>query len=178
MNNIQKYEEFLDSDESGNLKESSRYYNYGRQTKDILTNLEDFGKKKKSFGYSSDDSGEIAAIKRTFGRAISKVANLGRRIRGDFNFDSIKGYYKDSDFENLDNVRTLVDKWEERNLASSGKVYTDRDFTNLYRELESKGKRTFGNDFKMFEPKGREQEIWMEFAAEILERSSSRMTIR
>jgi len=136
----------------------------------ILSSLEDYGNTIKSYG-SASQSAEKAAIMRTFGRAIEKIARFANPIKKDLNMDYIPD---DADIVSLRRDRAkYLDMWERQYLSKPN--YTEKDFAAFYDSLEKSGKARFGQSFNIFDPQNEEQQIWSDYATGILNRYKSRI---
>ena len=137
----------------------------------IFSNLEDYGNTIKSYG-SASQSAEKAAIMRTFGRAIEKIARFANPIKKDLKMDYIP------DDANIDSLRKdrskYLDMWERQYLSKPN--YSETDFAAFYDNLEKTGKSRFGQSFNIFDPKNEEQQLWSDYATGILNRYKSRIS--
>lgn len=136
----------------------------------ILSNLEDYGNTIKSYG-SASQSAEKAAIMRTFGRAIEKIAGFANPIKRDLKMDYIPD---DISIYSLRKDRSkYLDMWERQYLSKTN--YNEKDFAAFYDSLEKKGKARFGKSFNIFDPKNEEQQLWSDYATGILNRYKTRI---
>jgi hypothetical protein len=150
MNNIKDFQSFLNENLEGREPYSAtEWIKRKRKSIEAQTGTE------KIYQMTYDEGG---ALQRLIGRAVEGLKTLGQEI-ADL-FDSEKA--AKMDVERLSKKKDdVLSRWGD-SIKSSGKNKR-REYEDFYRDAIRKGRSTFGKDFDINNPKGREQKIYQDY---------------
>lgn len=153
MDNLKSYNNFI------NESKKDRYeYDYdgaSSRIKEIRRRIEAETPEEKIYQMVYDEGGAAMRLLKGVAAGLNRI---GQGISDLFD----TGTASSMDYDKLDkNKESVLSKWGT-NIKASGKN-KEKDYEEFYRNAILKGRTTFGKDFDLKNPSGKEQELYRDY---------------